>query len=95
MLKVHANDWRTMNLVDKSQIKPGIFEASVLPQENTLKKINYEPSSHEDSQSYFSNYTVSNLFLHLIRCSNITKVFKIVHLHNAKNPTRNFPDCQT
>lgn len=38
MLKVHANDWRTMNPVNKSQIKPGIFETSVLPQETTLKK---------------------------------------------------------
>ena len=61
MLKVHANDWRTMNPVNKSQIKPGIFEASDLPQETKLE-INYEPSSKEDAQSYFSNYTVSNLF---------------------------------
>lgn len=95
MLKVHANDWRTMNSVNQSQIKPGILEASdLLPQKNTLK-INYEPSSHEDAQSYFSNYTVSNLLFLLICCSNITKVSNIVRLHNVRNPTRNFPDCQT
>jgi hypothetical protein len=61
MLKVHANDWRTMNPVNKSQIKPGFFEASDLPKETKLE-INYEPSSQEDAQSYFSHYTVSNLF---------------------------------
>ncbi len=94
MLKVHANDWRTVNPVNKSQINSGFFEASDLPQETTLK-INYEPSSHEDAQSYFSNYTVSNLFFLLICCSNTTKASNIVHLHNVRNQTRNFPDCQT